>query len=148
MYTRCTLVFSYVNYGILVWGSACKTYLEKLFSHPKWAVRTISNSHHSEPLFYKYKILNIHDAYKLKVGVFMYKYFIDIYQSCLMISLQSDLTFVTITHEIIVITTKPGTKKYLLINDHLKNVNSIKQLKKTKKKQKQKKNLQKFINLN
>ena len=30
-------------------------------------------------------------------------------------SSQSDLTFITITQEIIVITTKPGTKMYLLI---------------------------------
>ena len=74
----CTLVLPYVNYGILVWGSACKMYLEKLHKLQKWAVRSISNSHyrsHSKPLFYKYNILNIYDAYKLEVGVFMYKYF-------------------------------------------------------------------------
>ena len=39
----CTLVLSYVNYGILVWGSACKTYLEKIHKLKKWAIRAISN---------------------------------------------------------------------------------------------------------
>ena len=27
------------------------------------------------PLFHKYDILNVHDMYKLEVGVFMYRYF-------------------------------------------------------------------------
>ena len=75
----CTLVLPYINYGILIWGSACKTNVDKLHKLQKWAVRTISNSHyrsHSEPLFFKYDILNVYDAYTLEVGVFMYKYFI------------------------------------------------------------------------
>ena len=62
-----------------------------------------------------------------------------------MISLQNDLAFTTITQEIIVITIKPGTQsicwsstsnnraKFLnALNDHLKNVNSIKQFRKKK----------------
>ena len=73
----CTLILPYINYGILVWGCACKTYLEKLHKLQKWAVRAMSNSHyrsHSKPLFNKYGILNVYDAYKLEVGIFMYKY--------------------------------------------------------------------------
>ena len=65
--------------GILVWGTACKTNVGKIHKLQKWAVRTISNSYyqnHSEPLFFKYDILNVYDAYKLKVGVLMYKFFI------------------------------------------------------------------------
>ena len=27
----CTLVLPYINYGILIWGQACKTYLEKIY---------------------------------------------------------------------------------------------------------------------
>ena len=74
----CTLVLPYINYGILIWGKACKTYLEKIHKLQKWAVRIISNSHyrsHSAPLFQKHDILNIYDSYKLELGVFMYKYF-------------------------------------------------------------------------
>ena len=42
----CTLVLPYINYGILIWGKACKTYLEKIHKLQKWAVRIISNSHY------------------------------------------------------------------------------------------------------
>ena len=28
----CTLVLPYINYGILIWGKACKTYLEKIYN--------------------------------------------------------------------------------------------------------------------
>ena len=38
----CTLVLPYINYGILIWGKACKTYLEKIYKLQKWAVRIIS----------------------------------------------------------------------------------------------------------
>ena len=38
----CTLVLPYINYGILIWGKACKTYLEKIHKLYKWAVRIIS----------------------------------------------------------------------------------------------------------
>ena len=74
----CTLVLPYINYGILIWGQACKTYLEKIYKLQKWVLRIISNSHyrsHSTPLFHKYDILNVYDMYKLEIGVFMYRYF-------------------------------------------------------------------------
>ena len=64
----------YINYGILIWGKACKTYLEKIHKFQKWAVRIISNSHYRShsALFQKHDILNVYDSYKLELGVFMY----------------------------------------------------------------------------
>ena len=73
----CSLVLPYINYGILVWGSTCKTYIEKILKLQKWALRVISNSHyrsHTSPIFVKYNILNVYDMFKLETGVFMYKY--------------------------------------------------------------------------
>jgi len=73
----CTLVLPYLNYGILIWGDTCKTYLDKLVKLQKWAIRTVSNSHyrsHSRPLFTKYNVLTVDDMYLLELGVFMYKY--------------------------------------------------------------------------
>ena len=70
----------YINYGILVWGNACKKHLDKLVKLQKWAIRTISCSHyrsHTGPLFAKHNILTIHDMYSLELGVFMYKYSTD-----------------------------------------------------------------------
>ena len=52
----CLLILPYINYGILVWGSTCKTYIDKILKLQKWALRTISNSHyraHTDPLFVK-----------------------------------------------------------------------------------------------
>ena len=73
----CSLILPYINYGILLWGSTCKTYTDKILKLQKWALRTISNSHyraHTDPLFVKYNVLNVYDMYKLETGVFMYKY--------------------------------------------------------------------------
>ena len=73
----CTLVLPYINYGILIWGNTCKTYLDKIFKLQKWAIRTISLQHyrsHTGPLFEKYNVLNVFDSFKLELGVFMYKH--------------------------------------------------------------------------
>ena len=70
----CTFILPYINYGILIWGNTCKTYLDKLIKLQKWAIRTISKSHyrsHTRPLFAKYNILNVNDMYSLELGVFM-----------------------------------------------------------------------------
>jgi len=74
----CTLVLPYLNYGILIWGNTCKTYLDKLIKLQKWAIRTVSNSHyrsHSRPLFVKYNVLTVDDMYLLELGVFMFRFF-------------------------------------------------------------------------
>ena len=73
----CTLILPYINYGVLIWGNTCKTYLDKIFKLQKWAIRTISNSHyrsHTGPLFSKFNILNVHDTFKLNLGIFMYRH--------------------------------------------------------------------------
>ena len=73
----CTLILPYINYGILTWGNTCKTYLDKIFKLQKWAIRTISNSHyrsHTGPLFSKFDILNVHDTFKLNLGLSMYRH--------------------------------------------------------------------------
>ena len=73
----CTLVLPYTNYGILIWGNTCKTYLDNFFKLQKWAIRIISLEHyrsHTGPLFKKNNVLNIFDTFKLELGVFMYKH--------------------------------------------------------------------------
>ena len=50
----CSLVLPYLNYGIFIWGSTCKSYLDKLIKVQKWAIRIVSGSHyrsHTAPLF-------------------------------------------------------------------------------------------------
>ena len=76
MWVYLFFIISIVHYGIILWGSTCKLYLDKSFKLQKWAIRVISNNHyrsHKGPLFLKH-ILNVHDAYKLSIGIFMYKH--------------------------------------------------------------------------
>ena len=71
-----TLVLPYLNYGILIWGDTCKSYLDKLIKLQKWAIRTVSNSHyrsHTGPIFAKYNVLTVTDMHTLEMGTFMYR---------------------------------------------------------------------------
>ena len=71
----CTLILPYINYGILAWGNACKSHLDKVFKLQKKALRIISNSHyrsHSAPIFKNYNVLNVYDTYKIEIRTFMY----------------------------------------------------------------------------
>lgn len=73
----CTLIMPYINYGILIWGNTCKSYLDKILKLQKWAIRTVTNSYyrsHTGPLFSKYNALNVNDTFKLNLGIFMYKH--------------------------------------------------------------------------
>ena len=73
----CTLISPYLNYGILIWGNTCKSYLDKLVKLQKWAIRVVSNSHyryHTGPLFAKSKFLTVTDMHSLELGVIMYKF--------------------------------------------------------------------------
>ena len=72
----CTLVLPYLNYGILIFGDTCKTYLNKLIKLQKRAMRTVSNSHyrsHTSPIFAKCNVLRVTDMYALELGSFMYR---------------------------------------------------------------------------
>ena len=76
-FVYCILVLPYRNYGILIWGNTCKTYLDKLLKLQKWAISTISLEHyksHAGPLFNKHNVLNVFDTFKLELGVFVYKH--------------------------------------------------------------------------
>ena len=72
-----SLISSYLNYGILAWGNAQSTLLNRLLLLQKKALRIICNvspRSHANPLFSKYKILKIHDLYTYQLGQFMYNY--------------------------------------------------------------------------
>ena len=74
----CTLILPYLNYGILLWGSAYKKHVDKILKIQKRAIRIISNSSYSchtiKPLFEKYETLDIYDMYKKELYIFMYKH--------------------------------------------------------------------------
>ena len=71
-----SLIYSYLNYCNLIWGSASMTALEPIFLLQKKAVRIINKSKYLDetaPIFKSLNILTIHQIFKLSCLVFMYK---------------------------------------------------------------------------
>ena len=61
-----SLIASYLNYGLLLWG----TESDKVLTLQKKAIRLISNSSyisHTNPLFIQHKLFKIGDLFKLKL---------------------------------------------------------------------------------
>ena len=69
-------IHSYINYAYLVWESANRTYLWKINSQQKHALRLIHNKnrfYHSKELFESCEIFNLYKLNLLNTAVFMYK---------------------------------------------------------------------------
>ena len=67
-----SLIASYLNYGLLLWG----TESDKVLTLQKKAIRLISNSSyisHTNSLFIQHKLLKIWDLFKLKLLKLYYK---------------------------------------------------------------------------
>ena len=72
-----SLIFSYINYCNLIWGSACKTILDTLYILQKKAIRIVNNSEylaHTDPIFKSLGIPNIYQVFKLNCLLFAYKF--------------------------------------------------------------------------
>jgi hypothetical protein len=70
------LVYPYLSYGILLWGSAFKTNTNKIIVMQKKAVRIIAHApynSHTHEIFQHYKILKYDDIYKLYLGKYMFQ---------------------------------------------------------------------------
>ena len=79
------LVYSYLNYGIQAWGSACPSKTECLLILQKKAVRILTGNTYfqiygetagplpaSDPLFFKLGFLKFDDIYKLNISKFVF----------------------------------------------------------------------------
>ena len=72
-----SLILPYLNYGLLAWGNACQTLLDKIILLQKRVIRIISHTHflaHTDPLFFDNKVLKINDLFLYQLGLFMYDY--------------------------------------------------------------------------
>ena len=68
-----TMIESYINYGITVWGNS--PHANKILTLQKKAIRIINRKPfkaHTEPLFKSENILMLQDLYKMQVLIFMY----------------------------------------------------------------------------
>ena len=71
-----SLIFSYLNYCNVVWGSANECHLRPLITLQKKAVRIITKSAYDErsaPIFYSLNILQVAKIHKLNCLSFMFK---------------------------------------------------------------------------
>ena len=69
-------IHSYINYANLVWGSTNRTYLRKINSQQKHALRLIHNKnrfYYSKEFFESCEILNVYKLNLLNTAVFMHK---------------------------------------------------------------------------
>ena len=70
------LVYPYLTYNILIWGSTNFNHLSPLVIQQKRIIRIITNSNyiaHTSPLFYKLGLLKLVDIHKFQAAVYMYK---------------------------------------------------------------------------
>ena len=70
-----TLILPYLNYGILAWGNAAKSRLDKILLLQKKVLRIICNTSyraHTDILFRQNRILKINDLYRFQLYQFMY----------------------------------------------------------------------------
>ncbi len=71
------LIQPYLSYGILAWGNANSTNLQKTIKLQKRAVRIITNSgynSHTEPLFKRCQLFKLEDLYEFQVSLFMHDF--------------------------------------------------------------------------
>ena len=67
------LILPHINYGLLLWGKNFK----RIFKLQKWAVRAITCSKynaHTEPIFFKLKLLKIESIHKIALLKFFHRY--------------------------------------------------------------------------
>ena len=72
-----TLIYPYLYYGNIVWGSTYPTTLDRLNVLHKRAIRIITMSNfdaHTAPLFYENKLLNLKHINNYQTGTFMYRF--------------------------------------------------------------------------
>ena len=72
----CTIILPYLNYGILAWGNATQTRLNKVLLLQKKVMGAICNAPyraHTDELFRQKRILKINDLYRFHLFQFMYQ---------------------------------------------------------------------------
>jgi Reverse transcriptase (RNA-dependent DNA polymerase) len=72
-----TMIYPYLSYCNIIWGTASATLLNKLTVLQKRALRIMSNSYyraHSNPLFVKFGLLKLEDIHILQTALFLFKF--------------------------------------------------------------------------
>ena len=70
------LFYSFLTYGIVVWGATYDNYVQPVFTSQKKVIRAMTSSKqsgHSSPLFSQLKLLKLYDIYKLYISSFIFE---------------------------------------------------------------------------
>ena len=70
-----TFILPHITYGLEVWGAALKTFMNPIIMIQKRMARIITFKgyrHHSDPLFFELKLLDVFKKYRYLIGIFMY----------------------------------------------------------------------------
>ena len=90
------LVYPYLYYGNIIWGSTYRTNLYRLKILQKRIVRIITKSNfdaHTLPLFSQHNLLRLEDIHSLQLGLFMYSIENKIYPNTFLAMLQKNCQF-------------------------------------------------------
>ena len=71
------MIYPYLSYGILLWGSTYKRHLNTVAIQQKKAIRSINRvqyNEHTMPLFANCRILKLCEVYELQLNIFMYSH--------------------------------------------------------------------------
>jgi hypothetical protein len=71
------IVYPYISYGVLLWGSIFKSLCNKIITMQKKVVRIIAHASyyaHTHSIFQQFKILKFDDIYNLHLGKYMYQH--------------------------------------------------------------------------
>ena len=67
---------SHIDYGLILWGTAAKKHINRIWILQKKAIRILTKATynaHTNPLFHKLRILKLWDIYKVQQAKFMHK---------------------------------------------------------------------------
>ena len=71
-----SFIYSRLQYGVIVWGTATKNYLREISVRLNYIIRTITRSNRytsMTSLHKKLKFLKLHDVYNFELGKFMFQ---------------------------------------------------------------------------
>ena len=71
------LVYPFLSYDLIIWGSTYPTYIKRLKSLQNQAVRAVARCHYRDdvkPYYFKFNILQLDDLFKHEIAKFVYCY--------------------------------------------------------------------------
>ena len=76
------MVYPYLTYGLLLWGSTYKRHINKIEIVQKRAIRGVANAKYNEQtlqIFISLSILKLKDLFNLQIAAFMCEYNMDFF---------------------------------------------------------------------